>query len=104
MKLLRTFLKVVLVNDHGVHTDFRGGCRVRKVVIALVDGIFHIFCVRFVTLFIYEETHDSNGFHMVSKCAREESEESEEFHFINVQVKSISIFCRGPRSPYDPSY
>ena len=44
--------------------------------------------MRFVTHRIREEeTRGRNGLHAVTKCAREESEECEKFHFMNVEVQ-----------------
>ena len=64
----------------------------RKVVLAIVDSVRHILCMRFVTQCIYEETRGRNGLYAVTKCAREESEECEKFHFMNVEVQKCFNF------------
>ena len=49
--------------------------------------------MRFVTHRIREEeTRGRNGLHAVTKCAREESEECEKFHFMNVEVQKCFNF------------
>jgi len=67
-----------------MHADFRGSCRVRKVVIVLVDGEFHKLCVIFVALGIHEETCSRDRLDTVGKSADEESEKSDEFHGMKV--------------------
>ena len=71
----------------------------RKVVLAIVDSVRHILCMRIVTQCIYEETRGRNGLYTVTKCAREESEECEKFHFMNVEVqKRFNFFVREVRN------
>lgn len=79
------------INDHGMHADFRGSCRVRKVVIVLVDGKFHKFCVIFMALGIHEETTGGDRLDTVGNSADEESEKSENLHGMNVGGKRFNF-------------
>ena len=85
-----------------MHTDFRGGCRVRKVVIVLVDGEFHKLCVIFMALGIYEETTCGDRLDTVGKSVDEESEKSEKLHCMNVEVKKRFNFLAEPTVPHLP--
>jgi hypothetical protein len=55
----------------------------------------------FMALGIYEKTHGRYRLHTVAKSAHEESEESEKFHFMKVEVKAFQ-FLAEPTVPHLP--